>query len=292
MEGSFAAPVMTPDLLAVVVRALGFTALFQAAGVGFFLVAFGDRLPGAGCQIRRLGMASAAAGAALVVTHLCLEAARLSGDFAGLWDQDLQRLAWTDRSGLSQMVQGLGLLMVLAALWKQGENQARWASLGGIIAIGGFLITGHTSTHPLRAALGPLLAVHLLVIAFWFGSLVPLALVIRLESGSAAAALLKRFSDLAGWLVPLILIAGLTMAWLLTGSLAVLRRPYGELLLLKLAGFGVLMGLAGFNRWRLTPSFAQAGPGSSLRRSMAAEYLLIIAVLAVTAVLTAFYSPE
>jgi putative copper export protein len=140
--------------------------------------------------------------------------------------------------------------------------------------------------------LGPLLALHLLVVAFWFGALVPLAVVIRLEPRTTAAEVLKRFSVIAGWLVPLILVAGLTMAWLLTGSLSVLAKPYGELLLAKLAGFGLLMVLAAYNKWRLTPAFEQARSESSLRRSMAAEYVLIVAVLSVTAVLTAFYSPE
>jgi copper resistance protein D len=283
---------MTPDLLSVVVRALGFIALFQAVGAGFFLAAFGDGLTRAGSLIRRLGLGSAAVGAALIITHLGLDAARMAGDFTGLWDQDLQRLGWTGRSGISQLVQTLGLLALLAALRKSGRNQARWASLGGVIAVGGFVITGHTSTHALRGVLGPLLVLHLLVVAFWFGSLVPLALVIRLESRITAATLLGRFSVVAGWLVPLILVAGLTMAWLLTGSVSVLRRPYGQLLLVKLAGFGVLMVLAAYNKWRLTPSFAQARSDSALRRSMAVEYLLIVAVLAVTAVLTTFYSPE
>jgi putative copper export protein len=216
----------------------------------------------------------------------------MAGDFAGLWDQDLHRLGWTGSSGISQLVQTLALVALLAALWRSGRHRAWWASLGGVIALGGFVITGHTSTHALRGILGPLLLVHLLVVAFWFGSLVPLALVIRLESRITAATLLGRFSLIAGWLVPLILVAGLAMAWLLAGSLNVLRRPYGELLLVKLAGFGVLMVLAGYNKWRLTPSFAQARSDSALRRSMAAEYLLIVAVLAVTAVLTAFYSPD
>lgn len=283
---------MTPDLLSVVVRALGFIALFQAVGAAFFLAAFGKRAPRAESLIRGLGMGSAAAGAALVVTHLSLDAARLSGDFAGFWDQDLQRLAWSGSSGVSQMMQTIGLAVILAALWRPGRNRARWASLGGSIAVGGFLITGHTSAHALRGVLGPLLALHLLVVAFWFGSLVPLALVIRLEPRVAAAQLLKRFSVIAGWLVPLILVAGLTMAWLLAGSVSVLRRPYGELLLVKLVGFAGLMALAAYNKWRLTPSFAQARSASALRRSMAAEYLLIVAVLAVTAVLTAFYSPD
>lgn len=283
---------MSPDLLGVVVRALGFMALFQAAGSGFFLASFGGRLSRTRVSIRRLGIACAVAGAILVAAHLCLDAARLSGDFAGLWDQDLQRLAWTSRSGIAQLVQVIGLLAILAALCGSGRNSARWSALGGVLALGGFLITGHTSTHALRAVLGPLLALHLLIVAFWFGSLIPLVLVIRLESRVAAAALLERFSAIAGWLVPLILVAGLAMAWLLAGSFAVLHRPYGQLLLVKLGGFVVLMVLAACNKWRLAASFAKTASDSALRRSMVAEYALIAAVLAVTAVLTAFYSPD
>ena len=283
---------MTPDLVSVIVRGLGFVALFQAAGAGFFLATFGESLPRAWTPIRRVALGSAALGAILILAHLALDAARLSGDFEGLGDQDLQRLAWTSRSGISQMVQALGLVAVLAGLWQPGRNHARWASLGGVIAVGGFLITGHTSTHALRAVLSPLLALHLLVVAFWFGALVPLALVIRLESRATAAGLLKRFSVIAGWLVPLILVAGLAMAWLLTGTLKVLGKPYGELLIVKLAGFGLLMLLAADNRWRLTPAYEEARSPTSLRRSLAAEYVLIVAVLSVTAVLTTFYSPE
>jgi putative copper export protein len=283
---------MTPDLLSVIVRALGFVALFQAAGAGFFLATFGQPLTRAKTPIRRLGVSTAAVGAILILAHLGLDAARLSGDFEGLWDQDLQQLAWTSKSGISQIVQALGLFVVLAALWKPGRNPAAWASAGGVIAIAGFLITGHTSTHALRLVLGPLLALHLLVVAFWFGSLIPLALVIRLEPRATAAELLRRFSVAAGRLVPLILVAGLAMAWLLAGSLNVLAKPYGELLIAKLIGFGLLMLLAAYNKWRLTPAFDQAQSGSSLPRSIAAEYLLIVAVLSVTAVLTAFYSPK
>jgi putative copper export protein len=283
---------MTPDLLCVIVRGLGFIALFQAAGAGFFLAVFGPSLRRAAAPIRRVGIVSAALGAVLILAHLALDAARLSGDFAGLWDPDLQQLAWTSRSGISQLVQALGLVAVLVALWSPARNPTPWASLGGAIAVGGFLITGHTSTHAWRSVLGPLLALHLLVVAFWFGSLVPLAAVMRLESRALAAVVLGRFSALAGWLVPLILLAGLTMAWLLAGSLAVLGRPYGRLLLAKLGGFVLLMLLAACNKWRLVPGFERGRSGASLRGSMRAEYLLIVAVLSVTAVMTAFYSPE
>jgi copper resistance protein D len=283
---------MTPDLLSVVVRALGFVALFQAAGAAFFLTLFGRPLTRAKRAISRAGLIAAAVATILVLAHLGLDPARMSGDFEGLRDPDLQQLAWSSRAGMSQLVQAIGLFVILAGLWKPGRKSSTWASLGGAIAVGGFLITGHTSTHALHLVLTPLLALHLLVVAFWFGALLPLILVMRLESGAIAAGILKRFSTVASWSVPLILVAGLTMAWLLAGSLSVLDKPYGELLIAKLASFGLLLILAAYNKWRLVPAFEQAPSDSSLRRSMAAEYVLIVAVLAVTAVLTAFYSPE
>ena len=59
------------------------------------------------------------------------------------------------------------------------------------------------------------------------------------------------------------------------------------------SAFGGLMILASANKWRFGPALsrgeAQALP--SFRGSLAAEYAIIVAVLAATAVLTAFFSP-
>jgi len=74
--------------------------------------------------------------------------------------------------------------------------------------------------------------------------------------------------------------------------------PYGQLLLVKLGGWLLLL-FGAYNKWRLTPALAIGAPltdGSAaaamrLRRSMAAEYLLIVAILCTTAVPTTFFSP-
>jgi len=164
--------------------------------------------------------------------------------------------------------------------------------LGAAAAVGGFLLAGHTTSHAPRAALAPLLGLHLLVGAFWFGSLLPLMFVVRDESGATAASVLKGFSVIAGRVVPLILLAGLGMAWMLAGSIGIIRMPYGELLVAKMLGFTLLMLLASFNKWRFVPALAAGEPATPLYRSIVAEYALIAAVLSVTAVLTTFYSPK
>jgi putative copper export protein len=94
--------------------------------------------------------------------------------------------------------------------------------------------------------------------------------------------------------VPVILLAGVAMAALLLPNLAALRQPYGRLLIAKVIGFALLMGLAAANRWRLGPALAQRTTGSErrFRRSLAAEYVLIAAILTITAIMTSFFSPE
>jgi putative copper export protein len=283
---------MAVDLSSITIRALGFVALFQAVGLAFFLAIFGEALTRLRPELQRIGLIASCAGALLILMHLALDAPRMAGDFSGLWDGELQRLAWTSRSGLSALVQGAGLLGIAVSLAKPIAGGARSAAGCGLIAIGGFLLTGHTSAHPLRAVLAPLLALHLLVVAFWFGSLLPLMRVIRVESQAIAVEILERYSVIAGWLVPVILLAGLAMAWILAGSLGVLRQPYGQLLIVKFLGFMLLMLLAAANRWRWTPALAAGRPATALRRSIAMEIALLVAVLSTTAVLTSYFSPR
>ncbi len=66
-----------------------------------------------------------------------------------------------------------------------------------------------------------------------------------------------------------------------------LSTPYGQLLLIKLILFGVMLGLAALNRFQLTPALASdAHTGSpskairALRLSVGLEFGLITAILA------------
>ena len=283
---------MTPDTVSVTLRALGFVALFQAAGAAFFLLLFGADLTHSATDVRRTGLLAAAGGMVFVLAHLSLDAARMADEFPGLWNGELQRRAWLSTNGAAQWLQALGLLCVFMGLRRSGHLAL--ATGGAVLALIAPLLTGHTSVHAMRWLLAPLLAVHGLIIAFWFGALVPLYQVTQRESITLAAPVVERFSTIAGWLVPGILLAGLGMASVLVPDVSALGRPYGLLLLSKVCGFGLLMLIAAFNKWRLTP-WLVAGASTSLRtlrRSIAIEYALIIAVLTLTAVLTAFYSPE
>jgi putative copper resistance protein D len=82
------------------------------------------------------------------------------------------------------------------------------------------------------------------------------------------------------------------MASLLLPDWSSLRTAYGFSLMAKVAGFSTLMALAALNKWRLGPAIARGDEVSvaAFCRSIAAEWLLIVAVVAVTAAMTALFA--
>ena len=285
---------MLPDIVSVVLRALSFVALFLAAGAAIFIAGFGRELTQSLASIRQVGRWMAIAAIGLVLAHFSLEAARMAGSFSGIVDANLQGMVLHSKSAAMVAARVLGLLLIALGIQRSGEWRAILGVIGATLSVASFALIGHTAVHPARWILAVLLIVHLLVVAFWFGALHPLYVVSRDEMSTTAAKVIDAFSRLATWLVPAILLAGLVMAVFLVPRIAILAEPYGELLIAKLVGFALLMGLAAANKWRFGPAIARGEARAAIlfRRSVVSEFLLIVAVLAVTAVMTAFFSPE
>lgn len=283
-----------PDVLSVILRALSFVLLFQAAGIGIFIAIFRRWLASTQVSIRRLGQASAIGGVVLVGAHFALEAARMAGDMSGMLDPALQGMAWNSPARTALICRLAGLLLIAVGLQGASGRSSIVAVVGAVLSTGAFALTGHTSVNAHRGVLAALLMLHLLIVAFWFGALWPLYFVSLRETPARASGIVRRFTGVATWLVPVILVAGTAMAILLLPGFSVLTEPYGELLMAKVVGFALLLGLAAANKWRLGPALRSgtAGGGQRFRRSVATEYVLIAAVLTITAVMTSFYSPE
>ena len=282
------------DSVAVLVRGLSFVAMFQAAGGALFVALFGAYLPVSGPRIRLLLRVVTLTAITLVLLQFACEAARLAGEFSGLWDMQMQTLAWDSAAGTAMRLRLGGLLLVLVGLRGRGRMAGVLCGVGTLVLVVAFTVMGHTVDHPHRPVLALLLLAHLLSMAFWFGAIWPLRQAVIHEAPAVAAAVLARFSRLAVWVVPGLLVAGGTAAVLLVPGLAVFGQPYGRLLLAKMAGFGALLGFAAWNKLRLTPALLQnnSGAASRLRRSLMSEYLLIAVVLGITAVMTGLYSPD
>jgi putative copper resistance protein D len=283
-----------PDVVSVILRALSFVLLFQAAGIAIFVAIFGHRLASCRSTVQRLGQAAAIAAIVFVAGHYALEAARMAGEMSGILDPALQEMAWNSPARAALICRMLGLVLLAVGLWDAGVRWTMVAVGGAVLATGAFALTGHTSVNVHRGTLAALLMLHLLVVAFWFGALWPLYVASLRETPARAADLIERFTVVATWLVPMILVVGVGMAVMLVPNVSALTEPYGQLLIAKVVGFALLMGLAAANKWRLGPALAHAPVhgGRWFRRSVATEYLLIATVLAITAVMTSFFSPE
>ena len=285
---------MQPDVLSVVLRSASFIALFQAAGMAIFIAMFGRTLQTSLAPMQWVAKVSAIAAVAFLLGQYLLEAARMADDMSGMVDSSLQMMVLHSTSSVVLAVRVLGLSVISIMLGRQGDAGIALGVIGAAAVAASFILTGHTVVNTWRWVLAPLLMIHVTLGAFWFGALIPLYLVSRRETPAIAGQVTDAFSRIASWLVPGILAAGLLLAVILVRHLAEFRLAYGISLLGKVAGFAALLGLAALNKWRLAPKIASGDVRAlqAFRRCIGVEYVLIAAVLGITAVMTTFFSPE
>lgn len=277
-----------PDLLVLGLRALAFCTVLHAAGTVFYRLSAQSLLERSDLPLRRLTRRSAAWGMVFSLAYLASEPARLTGDFLAILDLEWHRLLLNSGTGVGHGLRLAGLLLVLLIPGRA------IACLGAVLIVGSFTTTGHTATQAGPSPLGIALFAHLNIIAFWYGALLPLRRATGVEPAALTAALIARFSAIAGAVVPLIIVLGLILVWRLVKGWSELYSPWGLLMLVKVLVFGSLMVLAALNRWRLGPVVAsgQSATDHAFRRNVLAEWWLITALIAATAVMTALYSPH
>jgi copper transport protein len=198
----------------------------------------------------------------------------------------------------------LPLLIVLQRT-KQNRPLPWWWIVSGIVIGLGIAATpglaGHAHTGDWTLYAEPLDTLHVAAMSVWLGGLV--ALVACALGGGFSGGLRRAliiFSRLAFWCVVTLVLTGLFASWRQVGFTirGYTDTAYGHLLLIKLAIFGVLIALAAISRSvvRSRRTAALDAPDSvvaavdedttkKLRRSVGAEVIVAVFVLAVTAML-------
>lgn len=195
------------------------------------------------------------------------------------------------RSGLLVAAFGVSFLRTTAPPW-------RTLATLGLAASASFAWTGHGNADDGVAGVAHLAAdvVHLEAAAIWVGALFSLLLLLVREAArpsgasvAAGAAALAAFSRIGPWVVGALVLSGLVNSMFLIGLAGlpgVLHTSYGRLLTIKLALFGLMLGLATANRYVLTPRLELAAGRAphdpvdiAPRLSLLAESLLALAVL-------------
>jgi putative copper resistance protein D len=113
-----------------------------------------------------------------------------------------------------------------------------------------------------------------------------------LEWASLELDVVRRFSILGSVSVATLILSGFVNAWILVGSFrGLVVTGYGQLLMLKLAAFAVMLGFAAFNRFALTPRLALASDDArqaahrELSRNTLIEIALGLSIFAMVGVL-------
>ena len=279
----------------ILVKTGAYAACLAAAGSAFARLALSRLDGGTARTVGRLAVAAAVAGATLSVARIPVRASFLMGGtlLGGLRPGHRRDSGRESRSATSLWVRLAGLALVCTRGREPSRGARIAAGLGAVLVCASFAFRGHTLEEP-RLVLGVLVTFHLLGLAFWVGVFAPLHRLAGADA-RAAGALAAEFSAWAVRIVPALAAAGVALFVILTADpLAALGTPYGQLLAIKLLLFAPLLGLAAYNKLRLTPALEAgvAGAGTRLRRSIRLEALAVLAILATTATLTTVSSPE
>jgi putative copper export protein/mono/diheme cytochrome c family protein len=262
--------------------------------------------------VQRLVAAAVAAAALQIVAglvHLFFEAAEMSGrNLDALDSQTVETVLRRTRFGHVLLIR-LALATVLA-LWlslaiRPDRRPARQAIIStataGAIAAADMAAAAWSGHAAASAGVLHLFAdaAHLIAAGIWLGGLVALVGFLswaRRGNGGGGpdqtAVATRRFSQLGLMVVGTLLGTGLVNSWFLVGTIpALVGTDYGMLLLCKLGLFLLMVALATFNRFWLTPRLCSGALGTTrmncaaaarwLRRSAVLEAVLGFAVVAI-----------
>ncbi len=231
----------------------------------------------------------------------------LSLEFQPFWD-----LVRETDVGMAWITRSAALLLALAAsIWmtRRPATAAITLAAAGFVAVATLVWSGHAGAT--EGAAGSIHRVsdilHMIAAAVWIGAIGAFHLLIspqrirEIPDGlGIAARSLDRFSLIGTICVLVIAATGLINSQMIVGAENLgrsLGSPYGQLLLAKLALFGLMLALAAANRWRLAPALAaavsraetesiDADPDRALaamRKSLIIEALAALAILALVA---------
>ncbi len=206
---------------------------------------------------------------------------------------------------LGQLPQGKALVLCLVAAGVVGTTVARASRRGGetssrllvgslvlvLLAVCPLLLTGHAASSSNHYLSGQTVLLHVLAVVPWIGGLLVLATHLRGHS-AALAAVLPRFSRLAGACFVVVALSGLAGAWTRLGAdPALWRSTYGGLLVVKVFLLGAL-GLCGAAHRRWTVAAVQSGRRGGFNRLAAGELVIMGTAVALGVVVSRTAPPS
>jgi putative copper resistance protein D len=237
------------------------------------------------------------------VIWLLLQAVSMSGlpPDEAMTSQVLSTVLNQTQFGVVTEIRSVLAIILATCLAFDRSPLADWLALAAALGLTAAIAwTGHAASTP--GDLGNLHlaadALHLVAAASWIGGLVPLVLLlaaVRRDDVAASASLAseatRRFSTLGIVAVAMLVTTGVVNSWILVGSFhALLAAEYGQILILKLVVFAVMLAFAVVNRFSLTPQLAiasgkQRDAVRQLTRNSIVEIVLGFCIFAIVGML-------
>lgn len=272
------------------------------AGYTFFRQILGHNESHNNVEIANLKWTKASVIVALianVVWFFASTGAMVEEGIQGALDPDMLAIMWDSSVGDGSLLRGLGLALAIFAITSRikfkylGLNKYLKQSVlvSSLLTLAySFTLLGHISE--LGTIEKGLLILHVLVMAWWFGALLPLKQACHQLSYAELHLLMESFGKQASFTLSLLLVAGLWLVIQLVGSLdALISSSYGQTLLFKLALVVSILALAAKHKLILVPQLKNSQGREALSKSISIEMVVAFAILSVTAGLTSVVGP-
>lgn len=266
--------------------------------------------PELSARLRNLSITSAITGIVSVVLTVVNSALILNGGSTDRLGTVIQ-LILRSAAGTGNMVKLSGLLALCTAVLLLAEKQTRkvgWvvSAAGAYAVLHSYAISGHASIVPMGTLSQVSLVVHLAAGSAWLGGIpgVLLSVASRPRLGrKAISEVVDRYSKIATGSVVLVLVFGsITASTMLESPVELLTTTYGMSMLAKILVVLVLAGIGAYNHLVLVPRLRASADNeesaeeplegaASIRGTLAAESIGLIAVVVATAFLTSTGAP-
>ena len=214
-------------------------------------------------------------------------AGNLGGEFLSILDPIILELALTSKAGYAAIFALVGFILTVIST----RHELVFLKLLGWLGIGfvllSFIYTGHSQKSGILAQI--LLLFHLICVAFWLGSFIPLYNMCSSTNTSNLHVIAHRFGILAIFYLAVLIISGGSFAYILMNDISLLfSTSYGNAFLIKMSLVSLLLLFGALNKFKNVPLIKNEPKVGSfqLKKSIRIEMFIALLILSLTSILT------